>query len=96
MSYPFRLAEPYASRLASVRNESNRQVEAMCAKLNDHLRHKGVNIILDVEQIKKELSKGSLRERHLARALRMAVYALCENDESAVVSVLETLFDGKK
>lgn len=96
MSYPFRLAEPYASRLASVRNESNRQVEAMCAKLNDHLRHKGVNIILDVEQIKKELSKGSLRERHLARALRMAVYALCENDESAVISVLETLFDGKK
>ena len=96
MSYPFRLAEPYASRLASVRNESNRQVEAMCAKLNDHLRHKGVDITLDVEQIKKELSKGSLRERHLARALRMAVYALCENDESAVISVLEKLFDGKK
>jgi len=96
MSYPFRLAEPYASQLATVVLESNRQVEAMCAKLNDHLRHKEVNITLDVVQIKNELTKGALRERHLARALRLAVYVFCENDESAVQSVLEHLFDGKK
>ena len=28
LSYPFRLAEPYASQLANVRNEANKQVEA--------------------------------------------------------------------
>jgi len=96
MSCPFRLAEPYAIQLSAVQAASNSQVEAMCAKLNDHLRHKEVNITLDVAQIKNELTKGALRERHLAKALRLAVYEACDHDESAVQSVLEHLFDGKK
>ncbi len=95
MSYPFRLAEPYATQLSAVQAASNRQVEAMCRKLNDYLRHKQVDITLDVAQIRNELTKGSLRERHLAKALRLAVYTACDNDVSAVQSVLENLFDGK-
>ena len=95
MSYPFRLAKPYATQLSAVQAASNRQVEAMCTKLNDHLRHKEAELTLDVAQIKNELTKGALRERHLAKALRLAVYEACDNDESAVQSVLEHLFDGK-
>jgi len=95
MSFPFRLAEPYATQLSAVQAASNRQVEAMCSKLNDHLRYKQVDLTLDVAQIRNELTKGALRERHLAKALRLAVYAACENDESAVQSVLKHLFDGK-
>lgn len=95
MSYPFRLAEPYAAQLSAVKAASNRQVEEMCRKLNDHLRHKQADITLDVSQIKRELTKGALRERHLAKALRLAVYAACDNDVSLVQTVLENLFDGK-
>ncbi len=95
MSYPFRLGEPYATLLSSVQTESNRQVEAMCAKLNEHLREKNASFLLDVEQIKQDLTSGSIRERHLARALRMKVYEVCHNEEAAIQSLLTKLFDGK-
>jgi len=95
MSYPFRLAEPYATQLSAVQDASNRQVEAMCWKLNDHLRHRQIDISLDVARIRHELTKGALRERHLAKALRLAVYAACNNDVTAVQSLLENIFDGK-
>ncbi|HBG57147.1 MAG TPA: hypothetical protein DDX07_03945 [Porphyromonadaceae bacterium] len=95
ISYPFRMSEPYATQLSAVQAESNRQVEAMCAKLNDHLQRKEAGFTLNVEQIKKELTRGSLRERHLARALRLKVYEACGNEESAVHTVLQNLYDGK-
>lgn len=95
MSFPFRLEEPYASQLNAVQAASNRQVEQMCEKLNDLLRSKQVDFILDVEQIKKELTRGALRERHLARALRMKVYDHCRKDESRITALLEKLFEGK-
>ena len=95
MSHPFRLSEPYATLLSTVQAESNRQVEALCVKLNDHLREKEASFILDVEQIKRKLTSGSLRERHLARALRMKVYDACNNEEAAIQSLLTKLFDGK-
>ena len=95
MLHPFRLREPYATLLTTVQAESNRQVEAMCAKLNDHLREKEASFTLDVEQIKRKLTSGSLRERHLARALRMKVYEVCHNEEAKIQSLLTKLFDEK-
>ncbi len=95
MSHPFRLSEPYATLLSAVQTESNRQVEAMCAKLNELLREKKASFTLDVEQIKQDLTSGSLRERHLARALRMKVYETCHNEEAEIQSLLTKLFDGK-
>ncbi len=64
-----------ASLLKEVREESNAQVEKMCAKLNAHLDAVGAGFNLDFGQIVKELTKGSVRERHLAKALRMAIDA---------------------
>jgi len=96
MSYPFRLDEPYASQLSTVVLESNRQVERMCEKLNDLLRNKQLGFTLDVDQIKQELTRGLLRERHLARALRMKLYDHCNNKESQIREQLTTLFDGKQ
>lgn len=95
LSYPFRLEEPYATMLSHVRDEANRQVEAMCAKLNDLLRQKECGFTLDLQQIADELTKGQLRERHLAKALRLAVYNACDNDASRIKELLEKLFDGK-
>ena len=95
LSYPFQLDEPYASLLASVRHESNSQVEAMCGKLNALLQKENAGFELDVDWIKKELTRGSLRERHLARALRMKLDTFFEKDESGIKPVLERLFGGK-
>jgi len=95
LAYPFRLQEPYASQLAALHHESNRQVEKMCEKLNDLLHIKQIGIRMDVEQIRKELTRGSLRERHLARALRLRVYDHCKSEESQIRSLLGRLFGGK-
>lgn len=95
LTCPFRLKEPYATMLSIVRNESNRQVEAMCTKLNDWLLQNEVGFSLDLHQIKDDLTKGQIRERHLAKALRIAVYNICDNDVSRIKEMLEKLFDGK-
>ncbi len=95
LRYPFILEEPYASQLSSVQAESNRQVEAMCAKLNEYLREVNTGFELELSWIKKELTRGSLRERHLARALRLKLFEHYGDDTSAVQLALEALFGGK-
>ena len=96
MSYPFMLDEPYATQLASVRKEANDQVEAMCGKLNELLLANKTDFSLDFEWIKNELTKGSIRERHLAKVLRMKVYEFCGNEEKKIKSVFSLLFGGKE
>jgi hypothetical protein len=86
LSFPFKLSEPYASQLAGVLCESNAQVEAMLGKVNDLLATNNAGFSLDLQWIKSELTKGMLRERHLAKALRLKVYEACgvsaRHDES--------------
>lgn len=96
LSYPFRLEEPFASQLANVSNEANKQVEAMCEKLNNILAEKNIGFSLDINWIKNELTKGSVRERHLAKALRLKVYEKCANDEGCIQNLFKEIFDGKE
>ena len=72
---PFALPEAEAAKLRSVREASRRQVESMCGRLNGHLRAVGAGISLDFEEIETTLTSGQVRERHLAKALRMAAGA---------------------
>ena len=92
LAYPSLLREPFASQLADVRNEANKQVEAMCDKLNRLLQEKNIEISLDFEWIKNTLTKGSIRERHLAKALLIKVYEHCARNKAKTQSVLEQLF----
>jgi hypothetical protein len=95
LSFPFTLAEPYASQLANVRNEANAQVEAMCAKTNDILLAEKAGFTLDFVWIKDELTRGSIRERHLAKALRIKVYEACGNDDQKIKDLFGRVFGGK-
>ena len=66
-------------QLQAVRAESNAQVERMCAKLNEWLKAEGYGIVLDFKEIREKLTRGSIRERHLAKALRLALCPEVEN-----------------
>ena len=66
-------------QLQTVRAESNAQVERMCAKLNEWLKAEGYGIVLDFKEIREKLTMGSIRERHLAKALRLALCPEVEN-----------------
>lgn len=96
LSHPFRLDEPYASQLADVRAEANKQVEAMCEKLNGILAEKQAGFTLDIGWIKENLTRGSVRERHLAKALRLKIYEQCSGDSDRIKVLLKELFDGKE
>lgn len=95
LTYPFNLTEPYSSQLSAVEYESNKQVEEMCAKLNEYLNEINIDFTLDFQWIRDELTKGSIRERHLARALRIKVFEYCGNDEQKIRLVLERIFGNK-
>ena len=93
LAYPVVLAGEEARMLADVKAESNAQVERMCEKLNAHLDSVKAGFSLSFAQIEKELTRGSIRERHLAKALRMAVDAnVAEADKAAFY---ERVFGGK-
>jgi hypothetical protein len=73
LAFPAKMDEPFASALASVRSESNHHVAGMCAKLNELLFKIEAGFVLDFFQIKSGMTKGMVRERHLAKALRESV-----------------------
>jgi len=95
LSHPFKLAEPFATQLADVRAEANAQVEAMCGKVNEILTANQAGFTLDFNWIQTELTKGSIRERHLAKALRMKIYESCGDDEIMIRDLFRKVFAGK-
>ena len=94
LAYPVILKGKEAEQLAAVKAESNAQVEKMCAKLNVHLNAVKAGFNIDFKQVVKDLTRGSVRERHLAKAIRLAVDAKF-NSESAKLSFYTVLFGGK-
>ena len=95
LSFPPKLDEPYGSKLESVLHETNLQVERMCSKLNEVLANMNAGFSLDYEDIKSSMTKGMVRERHLAKALRKKV------SESFVITsekqlFYKTVFGGKE
>lgn len=94
LSFPVKMDEPYASALASVRAESNKHVAGMCAKLNDLLLKTEAGFLLDFETIKSGMTKGMVRERHLAKALREVVASRFSSEESQKAFYFR-LFGGK-
>jgi len=95
LSYPYRLVEPYATQLADVRAEANAQVKAMCGKVNEILVATQAGFILDYAWIRTNLTRGSIRERHLAKALRLKAYEACGKNEAKIKDLFKILFAGK-
>ncbi len=94
LAYPVILKGKEAALLAGVREESNAQVEKMCLKLNALLDSVKAGFNLSFAEIREKLTRGSVRERHLAKALRLAVEARFASDEDRL-AFYEKVFGGK-
>lgn len=94
LSFPVTFGGTEAAQLAAVKAESNAQVENMCQKLNSHLDAVGAGFNLSFGEIRDKLTRGSIRERHLAKALRLAVDAR-EDSEAGKTALYERIFNGK-
>ena len=86
LAYPVILSGEEARQLAAVKAESNAQVERMCEKLNAHLDAVKAGFNISFAEVRDTLTRGSIRERHLAKALRLAVDARkgCEDCKRAL------------
>jgi len=94
LSYPVILSGEPARQLAAVKAESNAQVEKMCEKLNVHLDAIKAGFSINFKQVAEELTRGSIRERHLAKAVRIAVDKFATSDAEKV-QLYERIFSGK-
>ena len=92
---PPQLSEPYTSQLADVRAESNVQVNEMCRRVNELLTAFDAGFNLQFDIIESFLSKGLVRERHLAKALRMSAYIHFKNKPEDILCFFEKIFNGK-
>jgi hypothetical protein len=95
LDYPFHLKKEYEELLRDVRRETQRQLEAMVAKLNELIITVNPGLSLDFSGIKRRYAKELVRERHIAKAVR---YMAEENYNSLSeqLSFLEALYGGKK
>lgn len=94
LAYPEILKDPYLSQLNNVKAASNKHVEMMCAKMNEILSSIEAPFSISFEEVEKELTKGSIRERHLATALRMKVVEAFAHEADQAV-FYEKVFGGK-
>lgn len=94
LAFPVVLKDPYLSQLKDVREESNHHVARMCNKLNILLSDCCAGFSLSYDEIKSALTRGSVRERHLAKALRFKIEESFKKPELQL-AFYEKLFGGK-
>jgi hypothetical protein len=94
LDYPFRLNNAPLAKLASVVEESQEQVRTMLVKLNEWFRKTGAGIELNFEDIRVRYAKNLVRERHLAKAVRIAVFEKF-TDETHRKNLFMRIFGGR-
>jgi hypothetical protein len=74
LDYPFNLPENQMNQLKSLISESQEQVKCMIDKANKWFKEIGLDIELNYNQIKEKFAKELVRERHIAKAIRIAIF----------------------
>ncbi len=95
LKFPILMNAEMVEKLLGVQNESNRQTEQMVEKLNEFLKELGADFSFDYDDLMKKYAKYILRERHIAKALRIAIaekFATEEEQKAFYVKV----FSGKE
>ena len=95
LAFPAQLEEPYATSLHVVRRESNIQTQKMCNRLNHLLDNCRATFELNYLEIRQTLTKGLVRERHLAQALREKISHKYPHPEDQQ-AFYKKLFSGKE
>jgi hypothetical protein len=95
LGFPVSLSEKSRTLLKRVQRESNRQTYQMVEKLNLFLRNTGIGLCFDPGEMQRTLAKNLFRERHIAQAIRMAVFEKTDTEEGRK-KLLQAMFSGKE
>jgi len=92
---PARMSDASLKKMNDLQEESNRQTYEMVDKLNDFFKVNNIDIHFDSKEIQTKLAKNLFRERHIAQAIRIAVFEK-ENTESGRKILMQKIFSGKE
>jgi len=92
---PAKMSLASAEKIKNLKAESNRQTYEMVDKLNAYFAEKEVEIQFDAKEVQDRLAKGLFRERHIAQAIRIAVFDK-ETTDFGRTKLLKQIFDGKE
>lgn len=95
LSNPLVLGGEQLALLKQVQHESNVQTAEMVEKLNAFLAELNAGFSFSFDELKAKYSKNMLRERHIAKALRMAIDEKFTSDEEKKAFYLK-VFSGKE
>ena len=93
LNYPSDLKGKELKMLENVRYESQRQIVEMLEKLDVLLIEKGLNFVLTYEEVHRRFARLLVRERHIAQALRHAIFERYPDDAQRS-ETLQKIYDG--
>ncbi len=93
LAYPFSLDSHSTGQLKAIIAESQVQVREMIEKANTWFRQVNAGILLDYENIRRNYAKELVRERHLAKAIRIAVFERYAADDDRM-ALFSRIFKG--
>lgn len=95
LDYPFRSGVLMKWQMNSVIKESQNQIKAMIAKLNNLIRPINPSLSLSYENVRKSFAHKLVRERHLAKAVRYLAIENYPNPDDQI-KFIESLCAGKQ
>jgi hypothetical protein len=94
LRFPVSMSEASLGKIRTLQVESNRQTYNMVGLLNQFLETTSTGIRFDASELQRTLARNLFRERHIAAALRIAVFEKYPSDELRLSAFTE-IFSGK-
>lgn len=91
---PAKMSNASFQKIKDLQTESNRQTYEMVEKLNIFFAENNIDIQFDAAELQRRLAKNLFRERHIAQAIRIAVFEKEEADLGRA-ALLNSIFQGK-
>ena len=95
LDFPESLDQEHAAIVNAVKAESLRQVETMVNKTNVILADLKADIQIEYQDIRKKYARDLVRERHIAKALRICIFEKYPTTEERK-AFFTSLYDGKE
>lgn len=92
---PAEMSKTSFKKVKELQAESNRQTFEMVGKLNSFFDEKGIDIHFDAAEVQNRLAKNLFRERHIAQAVRIAVFEKTKSEQERK-ELFTKLFSGKE
>lgn len=91
---PSGMSDSSLKKVKDLQEESNHQTFEMVEKLNAFFSENNIDIQFDPKEVQQRLAKNLFRERHIAQAIRIAVFEKEETDLGRA-ALLNSIFQGK-